>query len=132
MRTCAADGDLLGAWLAAHVGYLNPQFLGEITSGQRSRGLADFLIRTLGNDLAAVLSCSWAEVENAIRREHYVRIVLDYQDCVPQIPEIMQDLDQPMCIPAVEADRGLIKHVERSHQTRAKGGRKLNSLRFAA
>ena len=84
------------------------------------------------NDLAAVFSRARAEIENAVGGAHDVGIVLDDQDRVSQVAQVVQDLDQPMRVAAVQSDGRLVEHIQRADQPRSQRSRELNALRFAA
>jgi hypothetical protein len=81
---------------------------------------------------AAVFARAGAEIENAVGGAHDLGIVLDHQDRVSQIAQVVQDLDEPVRVAAVQADGRLVEHVERADQPRSERGGELNALRFAA
>ena len=111
---------------------LNVQFVGEIAAGKRLRHLRDLSVGALADDFAPALAGAGTEVENAVGGAHDVGVVLDHEDCVSQIAQVVQDLDEAMRVAAVQADGRLIEHIERADQMRAERGRQLNALRFAA
>ena len=67
-----------------------------------------------------------------IRRPHDVGIVLDHQNRVSQIAQIVQNLDQPVCIAPVQPDRWFIEHISVPTNRDPRRSRKLNALRLAA
>ena len=83
-------------------------------------------------NFAAVFSGAGAEVENAVGGAHDVGIVLDDEDRVSQVAQVVQDLDQPMRVAAVQADGRLVEHIERADQARSERSCELDALRFAA
>ena len=72
------------------------------------------------------------KIENAVGGAHDIGIVLDHQDGVSQVAQVVQNLDQPMGIAAVQSDGRLIEDIQRPDQARAQRGRQLNALRLAA
>ncbi len=58
--------------------------------------------------------------------------MLDHQHRVAQIAHAFQCADQAGIIPRMQADGGLIKHVQDAHQARADLGGQADSLGFAA
>jgi len=112
----ADDAQLVGARLAALVGRLDAQLLRQVAPGQGSGRALDLLIGAGGDDLAAILARTRAEVENAVGSLHDLRVVFHYQNGVSQIAQAMQDVDEPVGVAAVQPDGGLIQDVERAHQ----------------
>ncbi len=63
---------------------------------------------------------------------HDLGVVLDHEDRVAQVAQLVQDVDEARGVAAVQADGGLVEHVERAHQPRAQRGGELDALRLAA
>ncbi len=61
-----------------------------------------------------------------------VGIVLDNQNGVAQIAQRFQNVDEPLRISRVQANRRLIQNIQSAHQVRAQRGGQLNPLRFSA
>src|SRR5258708_2931629 len=80
------------------------------------------------------LACARArpQIEIVIGGAHDVRIVFDDQDRVSQVAQVMKNLDEPVRIARVQADRRLIEHVKGPHEARAERRRQLDALRLAA
>jgi len=108
------------------------QFVGQVTASERVRKLLDFFVGSGADHLAAALSCSRAEIENVVRGAHDVGIVFDDENRVSQIAQAVQNLDQPIGVPAVQPDRRLVEHVERADQARTERSRQLDALRLAS
>ena len=108
------------------------KFVGKVTSGERVRHLYDLVVGARADDFSSIFSGSRAEVENVVGGAHDVGIVLDDEDGVSQVAQVMQDLDEPVRVAAVQTDGRLVEHIQRSDQTRAERSRELNALRFAA
>ena len=79
-----------------------------------------------------MLARAGAEIENLVRCEHRVGIVLDHQQRVPQVAQAFQDLDQPVRVARMQSDRRLVEHVQGAHQMRSQRSGQLNPLRLAA
>src|SRR5580700_466501 len=126
----ALDPDLLRAWLASYGRYLDAQIFRQITSSKRCGIPHNLFIRSRSHQLAPVFPSSRTEIEYPVRRPHNIRIVLHHQNRVPQIAQVLQDLDQAVRVAAMQADGRLIQHIERAHQPRSQRGSELNALRF--
>src|SRR6266404_8334580 len=132
VRTSASDAEFVQPRLAAFRRNLDVKFVGEVTAGERVRHLYNLVVGARAYNFSAILSGARAEIENAVGGAHDVGIVLDDEDGVSRVAKVMQDLDEPVRIAAVQTDGRLVEHVERSNQTRAERSRKLNALRLAA
>ena len=110
---CARAPNLDGLWpgFAPVVGQLNAQVLGKIPSCQRCGVLLDFRVRSSRDDLAAVLAGPGPKVKNAVRRLHDVGIMLNHENRVPQIAQVVQNLDETMRVAAVQPDRRFIENI---------------------
>ena len=128
----AGDHKLVRSRLAAARRNLYVKFAGQVTAGKRVRHLYDFVVGARADNFPAIFAGPRAKVENAVSGAHDVGIVLDHKNGVSQVAQVVQDLDESMRIAAVEADGGLVEHVQRADETRAKRSRELNALRFPA
>ena len=122
----------LAAGRAAARGHGNGDFAGEIAAGEGVGIGLDLRQHALGQQLAAEFAGAGAEVEQMIGGAQHVGIVLDDEDGVAQVAQLFEDANQPRGIARVQADGGLVEHVERAHQPRAERGGKLDALRLAA
>ena len=128
---CAFDFDLLRAGFSTCIRQLDPQILGKVTPRERRRILGYLLIVSRGNHFATALACTRTKIQNAVRSPHDVGIVFHDEDRISQVAQIMKDFDQPVCVAAVQANRWLIEHIQRSHQARPQRSCELDSLRLA-
>src|SRR4051794_9085090 len=80
------------------------------------------------DNAATVLARAGSEIDDMVRGAHDVGIVLDDQDCVAEIAQLAEDPDQARRVTAVQADRGFVKNVTRTYQTRAEARRQLDTL----
>ena len=101
------------------LGQLNAEAPGEIISGKRFSISRNFIESALCNDLAAMFSCTRANINDVIGSTHSVLIMFNYQQRVTQVAQACQRLDQTLIIALVEANTWFIKNVEHSHQSRA-------------
>ena len=67
-----------------------------------------------------------------VGRGHHVAIVLHHHDRVAEVAELAEGVDQPVRVARMEADRGLIQHVEHARQAAAHLGRQPDPLELAA
>ena len=104
----------------------------QIARGERLRVLQQLLPRSREENPPAVLAGPGPEVQNMVGGADGVGIVLDDEHRVPQIAQRFQNVDQALRIPRVEADRGLVQHVQRAHQVRAERSGELRPLCFPA
>jgi hypothetical protein len=80
----------------------------------------------------ALLPRTGAEVHHVIGGAHQHRLVLHHHQRVPAPGQLFQDRDQLVGVARVEADGGLVQHVERVRERRAERVRQLDALRLAA
>ena len=120
------------AWLTPRRWKLNAKLSRKVAAGKRGWSFQDLVVSPGGDYLAAAFSGARSEIENTIGSPHHVGIVLNHQDCVSQVAQVVQDLDQAVSIAAVQADGRLIQHVQGSDQTRSQRSRQLNALCFAS
>ena len=132
VRTCPSQFDLPARARSPRRGRLDAQLAIEITSGERCRIVPDLVIRPTGNQPTAVLACARAKVEDAIRRAHDLDIVFHYENRVAQVAQVVQDLDEPCGVAAMQSDGRLIENVKRADQPRSQRGRELDTLCLAA
>ncbi|OPY84786.1 MAG: hypothetical protein A4E72_02096 [Syntrophus sp. PtaU1.Bin208] len=73
-----------------------------------------------------------SHVDDGIRGQHHVLVMLHHQHGVAHVPQAFQSRDQPLVVPLMKADSGFIEDVEDPHQPRADLGRQPDALAFAA
>ena len=97
------------------------------------RGLLEQPRQVAGIDhAAALLARAQADVDDVIGDTDHVLVVLDDEHGVALLPQLPQDVDQPLVVSRVEADRRLVEHVERADQSRPERRREVDPLRLAA
>ena len=92
---------------------------GQIMPGQRIRVGLDRLRRALGDDLAAMHAGAGADVDDIIGREDRVLVMLDDDHRVAEIAQAAQRIEQPRIVALMQADRGLVEHIEHAGQAGA-------------
>src|SRR6202048_2255856 len=114
------------------LGNLDRQFAGEIFSGQRIRVLHDVGGRALGDDMPAMHAGAGADVEHKIGKADGVLVVLDHDHGIAEVAQPLQGFQQSRIVALVQADRGLVQHVEHAGQTGADLRSEADALAFAA
>ena len=73
-----------------------------------------------------------AQVDDVVALLDDLRVVLHHHHGVVVGAEPVEDLHQPVAVPRVQADGGLVQHVQRVDQGRADGGGQVHPLQLAA
>ena len=128
----AQNLELQSSRLPPGLRHLYLQIAVQESPGKRSMIQAYLLIGSFGHQISTVLSRAGTEVENAVGAAHNFGVVLDHHNRVAEVAQVLQDLDQPGSIAAMQPDGRLVEHVERPHQPRSERSRQLNALRFAS
>ena len=81
--------------------------------------LHDVVGRALGDDVAAMDAGARADVDHIVGGEDRVLVVLDDDHRVADVAQPLQRLEQPRIVALVQADRGLVEHIEHAGQPRA-------------
>ncbi|MEI2703596.1 MAG: hypothetical protein V9E83_14515 [Baekduia sp.] len=79
-----------------------------------------------------MLAGTGADVDDVVGGEHRLLVVLDDEHGVAEIAEPFERRDQLRVVALVEADRGLVEHVEHADERGADLGREPDPLRLAA
>ena len=90
--------------------------------------LEQLLDRARVDDLPAVLAGPRTDVDDPVGRHDRLLVVLDDDQGVAQVLEPDQGLDQALVVALVEADAGLVEHVENTDQARADLGGQPDAL----
>ena len=88
--------------------------------------------RAAVDDLAAVLAGAGPDVDDPVGDLDGVLVVLDDDQGVAEVLEADQGLDQALVVALVQADAGLVEHVEDADQAGADLGGEPDALRLAA
>ena len=118
--------------LAASRGYRDRERTREIAAGERVRIALHLLHGACGQQLTAVFAGARAEIHQIVGRPQHVGIMLNHQDRVAEIAQVLENADQLRGIACMQANRRLVKNVERADKLRAKRSGELDALRLAA
>ena len=92
----------------------------------------DVLGRALGDDLAAVDAGAGADVDDVVGLADRLLVVLDDDHGVAGVAQVLQRGQQPVVVALVQADRGLVEHVEHAGEAAADLAREADALALAA
>ena len=73
----------------------------------------------LGDDMAAVDAGAGADVEHVVGGADGVLVVLDHDHGVAEVAQPLQGFEEPRIVALVQADRGLVEHVEHAGEAGA-------------
>ena len=113
-------------------GHGDGQLAAPVLRGQRALLLRQAFDRAGIHHAAAVFARAEAHVDQVVGHRNHVGIVLHDEDGVALVAQHPQDGNQLLVVARVQADRGLVEHVERPHQRGAKRRRQVDALRLAA
>ena len=108
------------------------QFAGEIFAGQRLRIAHDVGGRALRDDMAAMHAGAGADVEHVVGEADGVLVMLDHDHGVAEVAQPLQRFQQARIVALVQADRGLVQHIEHAGQARADLRGQADALALAA
>ena len=105
---------------------------GEIFAGERFRVGHDVGRRALATISAAVDAGAGADVDDVVGGDDGVLVVLDDDDGVAEVAQVPQRLEQAVVVALVQADGGLVEHVEHAGEAGADLRGEADALAFAA
>jgi hypothetical protein len=79
-----------------------------------------------------VLAGPRAHVDDAVGRQHDLRIVLDHEQRIAIVAQPVHDLDHAAHVARVQSDRRLVEHEQRIDQRRAERRGQVDPLHLAA
>ena len=100
--------------------------------GQRFWIGHDLFGRTLGNDLAAVNAGCRADIQQIIRRQNGVLVMLDDNHRIAEIAQMAQRIEQPGIVALMQADGRFIQHIQNAGQAGTDLRGEANALAFTA
>ena len=119
VRPRAVDGELLAVALAALGRDVDLARAVEVGGGERVLGLEHLLERAFGHHLAAMDARAGAEIDDVVGGADRVLVMLDHDHRVAEIAQALECFEQPVVVALVEADAGLVEHVEHARQPAA-------------
>ena len=108
------------------------QLAGKIFGSIRTLSRADAGERAGINYLAAEAPGVGADVDQHICRAHDFLVMLDHDDRVAEILKLLEHTDQAVGVARMEADRRLIKYIQRAYQAAAERRGQVDALTLAA
>ena len=79
-----------------------------------------------------MLAGAGADIDDVVGGAYGLLVVLDHDQGVAEVAQVQQRLDEPGVVALVQADGGLVEHVEHPHQARADLAGQADALRFTA
>ena len=92
----------------------------------------DFGGRALRDDLAAMDAGAGADIDDIVGLADGILVMLDDDHRVAEIAQMDQRFEQPGIVALVQADRGLVQHIEHAGEARADLRGEPDALAFAA
>ena len=92
----------------------------------------DVVGRALRHDLAAVDAGAGADVEHMIGGADGVLVVLDHDHGVAEVAQALERLQEAGVVALVQADRGLVQHIEHAGEAGADLRGEADALALAA
>ena len=123
---------------AARVASAAARGIGTISSPERYLPVSEFGVgddvvdAALRDDLAAMDAGAGADVDHIVGGADGVLVVLDHDHGVAEVAQPLQRFQQPGIVALVQADRGLVEHVEHAGQARADLRGEADALALAA
>ena len=94
--------------------------------------LEDVLGRAFGDDMAAMDAGAGADIDHVVGGQDGVLVVLDDDHGVADVAQAPQRFEQAVIVALVQADRGLVEHVEHAGEARADLAGEPDALALAA
>ncbi len=111
---------------------LDPAAAGEVIGGEAVLRLEHVLQRALRHDLAPVDARAGAQIDHVVGGADRVLVVLDHDHRVAEVAQPLQRFQQPVVVALVEADAGLVEHVEHAAEARTDLAGEADALALAA
>ena len=92
----------------------------------------DFGGGALRHDFAAVNASARADIDDIIGGEDRVFVMFDDDHRIAEIAQPPQRVEQPRIVALMQADRGLVQHIEHAGQARSDLRGEPDALAFAA
>ena len=102
---------------------------------KRVRGVAsthDAFRRTIVYDLTSQTSCFGTDVDEPVGSTDDFLVMLYDNDRVAEVAKLLQHLDEPFCVAAVEADTRFVQNIETPHQAASQRCGEVDALAFTS
>ena len=116
---CAVHGQPMAVAVAPRGRHRNALAAAQVLAGERVLAVQKPVHRTGIQDVAAVDAGARADVYHPVGRAYGIFIVLHDDEGVADIPQMAQGVQQSRVVPLVQADTGLVQHVQHPHEIRA-------------
>ena len=103
----------------------------EVAPGLGVWRILNVLDAAFSDQMAAALSCAWANVNNVVRVANRVFVVLNHHQRIAFVAQTFQGTQQDLVVPRVQSNGRLVKHITHPLQVAAQLGRQANPLGFA-
>ena len=100
------------------MGHLDLEPPGEIAAGLRFLTIQQTWDWSGVKNLATMHASPWADIKHMVGAGNGIRVVLDHDDCIAEITQVDQGLDQLVVITLMQADGGFIENIENTRQAR--------------
>ncbi len=111
-------------------GAIDLQATAEIAPGEARFRLLEIGQLALSHDVPTAHSRSWPEIDEQIGSPHRIFIVFYDDQRIAKISQSLKRLQQPVIVPRMKPDRGLIQHIKDTYQTRTDLTRQPDPLRL--
>jgi hypothetical protein len=101
-------------------------------AGEAGRVGHDLFRRALGDDFAAMDAGAGAHVDHMVGGADRVLVVLDHDHGVAEVAQALQRFEQAVVVALVQADGGLVEHIEHAGQAGADLRGQADALALAA
>ncbi len=82
--------------------------------------------------MAAMRAGARTDVEHMVGETNGILVMFDHDHGIAEVAEPLQRIEQPRVVALMQADRGLVKHIEHAGQARTDLRRQTNALAFTA
>ena len=113
-------------------GHLNAAAASHVVAGDGPGVLQQVLEAAGVHDFAAVFTGTGSDVHDPVGFAHGVFVVLNHNKRVAHVAQLGQGFDEAAVVALVQADRGLVQHVEHANQARTDLGCQADALRLTA
>src|SRR6185369_391231 len=83
------------------------------------------------DDVTAAFASARADVQNAVRFQHDLRVVFNHDQRVARVTQLLHHGDDPLHVARMQADRGLVQHKQGVDQGGAQSSGQVDPLHFA-
>ena len=104
----------------------------QVIGGQRFIPKQKLIERATKNQLASAFAATGTDVDQVIGCANDLFLVFDHEEGIAAVAQIVHDANEPADVARMQPDAWLVHHEKRVHERRAKTGREIDPLNFAA